>query len=92
MGKKLIFSLVCLTIIFGLTLPISSVAYGLSPGDIILGYWNFDEGSGTTAHDSSLYNNDGELHNAAGFQVFQDMVYISTVLMIPMSRYPISLS
>ena len=29
------------------------------------GYWRFDEGSGTTAHDSSPHNNDGEIHNAS---------------------------
>lgn len=30
-----------------------------------VGYWRFDEGSGTTAHDSSPYGNDGEVHNAS---------------------------
>jgi hypothetical protein len=30
----------------------------------ILALWHFDEGSGTTLHDASLYHNDGEIHNA----------------------------
>jgi hypothetical protein len=30
----------------------------------LVGYWNFDEGSGTTAYDSSGYNNNGVIYGA----------------------------
>lgn len=29
----------------------------------VLGYWSFDEGSGTIAHDNSIYGNHGEIYN-----------------------------
>ena len=31
----------------------------------LVGYWNFDEDTGTTAHDSSGYGNDGTIHGAS---------------------------
>ena len=36
---------------------------GISDG--LVGYWSFDEGSGTTAHDSSGNRNDGTIYGAA---------------------------
>jgi outer membrane protein assembly factor BamB len=54
----------------------------------LVGYWKFDEGSGTTAYDSSGYNNDGTVYGASwvdgrssgsalSFDGADDYVYIS---------------
>ncbi len=45
-----------------------SIFVNMRGTDPLLGYWPFDEGSGTTAHDSSGYGNDGELFDGAWAQ------------------------
>ncbi len=56
MSKKL-FLLTSFVLVLGLAL--TNVARGVDPD--LLGWWKFDEGSGTTAHDSSGKGNDGTL-------------------------------
>lgn len=46
-----------------LTLELSLVMSSTGSDFILVGYWNFDEGSGTMAFDSSGYRNDGTLVN-----------------------------
>jgi hypothetical protein len=60
MSNKVIVIILLLGI---LSLCSSGFADG-EPGESIIGYWNFDEGSGTVAHDCSIYQNHGEVHNA----------------------------
>jgi len=76
--KKLSY-LIVLTLILGLVLTgcllsnvgqvpatdqsgITNLTKGLSPG--LVGLWSFDEGEGSTAHDSSGNNNDGTIYGA----------------------------
>src|SRR3989304_7694942 len=50
-----------------MVLPVAAVTgvfADMGPLVEIRGDWRFDEGSGTTAHDSSSYGNDGEVHSA----------------------------
>ena len=56
MSKKLIY--LC-SFILVLALVMTSVSKGADP--TLVGWWKFDEGSGTTAHDSSGNGNDGTL-------------------------------
>ena len=45
---------------------VTAALSGTATGGIsIRGDWRFEEGSGVTAHDSSPYDNDGEVHNAS---------------------------
>ncbi|MHC4641347.1 MAG: LamG domain-containing protein, partial [Planctomycetota bacterium] len=55
MYKQLIF-LMSFIVVLGLSI---SVAEGADPS--LVGWWRFDEGSGTTAYDTSTYGNDGTL-------------------------------
>ncbi|MHC4113414.1 MAG: hypothetical protein ACYSUY_20265, partial [Planctomycetota bacterium] len=57
MCKKQIF-LMSFVVVLGLSM---SVAEGADPS--LVGWWRFDEGSGTTAYDTSDYGNDGTLQN-----------------------------
>ena len=47
--------------------PAAGVTWGCSPGIEPIGYWKFDEGSGTTAADSSGFGRDATLQNGAGW-------------------------
>ncbi len=49
--------------IFILTAILGLVLIPLAHAELV-GYWNFDEGTGTIAHDSSGYGNDGMLTNS----------------------------
>jgi len=50
--------LITFVVVLGLSI---SVAEGADPS--LVGWWRFDEGSGTTAYDTSGYGNDGTLMN-----------------------------
>jgi len=56
--KKVLFPILALLLALGLALPMAS---GASPDPGIVGLWHLDEGSGTTASDSSGNGNDGTL-------------------------------
>jgi len=60
MSKKLIY-LISFVLVLGLVL--TSAAKAADPD--LVGYWKFDEGSGTTAYDSSGNGNDGTLNGGA---------------------------
>lgn len=64
MVKKLGILLVCIMMVNSLlfVFPLENVKADLTTG--LVGYWNFDEGSGTIAHDSSGYGNDGIINGA----------------------------
>ena len=47
-------------------LVLSVVLMGTARAELV-GWWRFDEGSGTTAYDFSGYANDGALQNDAGW-------------------------
>jgi len=48
---------------------IRTTANGLiTSGEGEKGYWKFDEGSGTTAYDSTIYHNNGTLYNSPTWQ------------------------
>jgi hypothetical protein len=52
----------CLAVLcVGLVWPVASANAKTDP--TLVGWWWFNEGSGTTAHDSSMYGNDGTLMN-----------------------------
>ena len=60
MSKKLIY-LISFVLVLGLVL--TGVAKAADPD--LVGHWKFDEGSGTTAFDSSGNGNDGTLNGGA---------------------------
>ena len=65
MRMKIIGMLVCILII-GSSFPIlSTISVSADPTDGLIGYWSFNEGTGTTAHDSSGCGNDGVLMSSA---------------------------
>ena len=60
MGRKLVTLTLCA---FVASVVAGSVAYGGDP--TLVGWWKFDDGTGTTARDSSMYRHDGTLVGAA---------------------------
>lgn len=44
-----------------------SIFKNITPSNTLVGYWKFDEGSGTIANDSSIYGNHGTLLNGSGW-------------------------
>lgn len=74
------------SILFALVLVVSfslipSALVGASPGPGLAGLWHLDEGSGTTAYDSSSNGNDGTLEggfgNALSFDGVDDYVEVA---------------
>jgi len=57
--------LVSFILVLGLA---TNVAEGVDPS--LVGWWRFDEGSGTTAYDSSGYGRDGILAGGATCMVY----------------------
>ena len=58
MSKKLIY-------LVSFVLVLSVALMGTARAELV-GWWRFDEGSGTTAYDFSGFGNDGALQNDAG--------------------------
>jgi len=50
---------------FPLSIHVRAKATGYTQPSGLVGYWNFNEGSGTIAYDSSTYNDDGTIHGAS---------------------------
>jgi len=61
MNKKLFSTIILVTLLASILPSIPVIA---SPSDLV-GLWHFDEGIGTTAHDSSGYSNDGTISDVA---------------------------
>jgi len=65
MKRKITAIILMVALVLALALPMASV--GASPGPGIVGLWHFDEGSGTTASDSSGNSNDGTIYGTASW-------------------------
>jgi len=74
------------------TVSVHSIPAGVSPEGLV-GYWNFDEGSGSIAHDSSGNGNDGTIYGATwtpgkfgyalGFDGIDDFVKVTSPPNLP---------
>lgn len=63
---KKIFSILFIGVVVVSLMMIPAALVGANPGPGIAGSWHLDEGSGTTAYDSTTNNNDGALNNFTG--------------------------
>jgi len=66
MKRRVIVGLILVMLFFVSLFPLSifSGVVDSQPQGLV-GYWNFDQGSGTTASDSSGYNNHGTIYGAS---------------------------